>query len=1267
MGRHQQRRYFAVLILILFLGLSGLFLTKTDTGFTLLYKMLSRQINRRSNFSISVKELSAGMKTQIRAGRLEFANADSSLFFSVDTMNINYGGIFELLGKRRLDTLTLSNPQLYIRVGERQSDPREMSELKFPQFLIGQITLQRMKIRVETPDSMFVQEIERGCFSYSGRRDGAQILIRDFRTNLPRDLALIRNMSGELTFKNDIAKLQNLNFTLNDANVRSSGKIRYLEPLRFQFNFNIDRIQPARYLDYAFIDEDDKLSLKLGLMGDFRDFSVVADLGGVLNKKKIRYANVSLEYKNDYIHLLGAGFKNDGNDLSLHGSYNLKDKYISTSFSSHALRPSDWVGTLPDFGFRGRLRANGYLDKQLKINYDLDAQQIYGLPFVHLSGDALVDSMESILLESSNVLTLPGGTLKVRGNIEDLKTLNVDVYGNIDYFGGLELPGIQPFEAEDLILTLKLLGRLQDPDIQFNVNLDTLRYDRVSLYNTNISLFGNRIVKSPSGAFLISFDQAMIDSLPIGAAEAYIRMDKDLISLDYLEMASSNYHISMSGSIRDFRDFRINSLQGTYMDQSIYLLDTLSLSLSDAGFSLSRFDLLYSDALLYGSLDVMNDSLWGSINIAGTDLGTLPFIAYLPDSVAGLLDVNIEIDGNLSAPRIQLQSSLRKAHVLGVNAERTRTRMEYKDQRLYIRNFAVDFEVQRSLQINGSIPMDINFTRMNPIKLLPKDSINADINVKNVRFSKLVPLFAPDLDVSGTANFLAAISGTLQDPRMNGELRVLAPRIEKILADTLFGKICYRNMRLYFDDACLVANNGSYRGNAHLYTDLSIAPKGPRFSPDSSVYAYIQGQDDELLYLTPFVENIESLKGDFFTELEIRGSFRNSRKNGLLRVKNGHLVLDLLANEIENLEGELRIKDNIADVNLKGKLPSLSYTLAGILGLNNPAVLNTHNFRVSGKMDMTQLIRPKFDVRITGNQVSVVTLDENYNLTAEEVNITVRGKDTLQVAGDVTVREGLVELGFNRPVIGIKSPGEQKIYTEYSLNANVDKIYLRNQFIDATLDGEMILLKYASDEKVRIGGQLDVSQGFFNYWASVFELDEGNIVFDQFQDNHELNFTAFKPISGGNRIIASISGSLNNPEIDFIDEDNQLSKAEIVRELTIGQIEDTFSKGNNTAQRTTTALLVLAERPLEQQAQKLGVMSGLDRIDIKGGEATYIDSTTAVIVGGRIGRNFYLTYEGSRSEPMNIEIEYRINNRLSIVGTADDESVSGAFRLRLQY
>ncbi|MCK4530668.1 MAG: translocation/assembly module TamB domain-containing protein, partial [Candidatus Marinimicrobia bacterium] len=212
---------------------------------------------------------------------------------------------------------------------------------------------------------------------------------------------------------------------------------------------------------------------------------------------------------------------------------------------------------------------------------------------------------------------------------------------------------------------------------------------------------------------------------------------------------------------------------------------------------------------------------------------------------------------------------------------------------------------------------------------------------------------------------------------------------------------------------------------------------------------------------------------------------------------------------------------------------------------------------------------------------------------------------------------------------------------------------------------------FASEGNTRMGGELFVTEGFFNYWASVFVLDEGSLILDQFENNHQLNFIARKSITTNDNekvdIIASIFGELNNPEITFTDENNTMSQADIVENLTIGEIRNVIG-GVTDDDSDPTSLLSLVEVPLEQQAKKLAGAGGLDRIDIKGGtEGTYIDETTALVIGGRIGRNFYLTYEGSQDDPWNMEFEYRLNNKVSIVGSADKSSVSGAVRLRLQY
>ena len=201
-------------------------------------------------------------------------------------------------------------------------------------------------------------------------------------------------------------------------------------------------------------------------------------------------------------------------------------------------------------------------------------------------------------------------------------------------------------------------------------------------------------------------------------------------------------------------------------------------------------------------------------------------------------------------------------------------------------------------------------------------------------------------------------------------------------------------------------------------------------------------------------------------------------------------------------------------VDLKGKLPSVSYTLAGVLGLEKTNVKSKSNFNITGNMNMRYLIRPQFNLRLTGNQMSIVTINENVNLTTGGVDLAITGRDTLNVTGDVTIQEGVIEFGFNRtaPERGTPPGNDKGMKTAYSLNAISDKLYFRNQLLDATLNGEMVLQKFASENRTRMGGELFVTEGFFNYWASVFVLQEGSLILDQFENNHELNFIATKTI-----------------------------------------------------------------------------------------------------------------------------------------------------------
>lgn len=106
--------------------------------------------------------------------------------------------------------------------------------------------------------------------------------------------------------------------------------------------------------------------------------------------------------------------------------------------------------------------------------------------------------------------------------------------------------------------------------------MDTFAYDRYSVNDLNLSLYGSGIFSEPGGAVLLSFDDATVDSFLIGNVQTYVRMDGDTVNVDYFDISHENYSLSLSGSARDFTTFTLNSMQGRYMNEDVYLLDSVS-------------------------------------------------------------------------------------------------------------------------------------------------------------------------------------------------------------------------------------------------------------------------------------------------------------------------------------------------------------------------------------------------------------------------------------------------------------------------------------------------------------------------------------------------------------------------------------------------------------------------------------------------------------------------------------------------------------------
>lgn len=1264
-----QRRYIVSFILILLIGVLGVYFTKSDMGLRLIYSIARQQIERKLDYTLSIDDIAKHPYTGIRADKVEFTSKDSSIIVEIDTMNIHYSGIFEILGRQHVNVLRLSNPKITVRIDSSSgSGDMDMTGMKLPEMLINKLLIDNATICINTPDTSIIAYVKTLDLRYSGQPGQAQLNVFDLAFCDSDSSIFVRDFSSHVTVKNNIIKLKNLNFLLNGAEISAVSKIRFTDALRFQGDFSVHKADLSDYVDLPFVYKNEKVDLDVTVSGDPNEFTGSVSVKGKANHMDIDMGQIDFEFKDETFYLLQAKFSNAYNDIALFGSFGFKDRYVNATVSIYDLSPEFWISDIKAFDVNGRLRAKGYLDDEIKLNYKINADNIYGLETAGISGDITMLGLDTLVLDTNNYFQIPNGKLSLSGTVIGFDSLDLKMHGFVKEIGDIDIGGDKKPELKNVTIAMSGKGHISDPSIEFNANIDSLAYDKLSTENIKFSIYGRDFFTNPKGTALISLEDIRWDSLSVNKLETYVTMEDQDVVMEFLDIDGKGYEFSLCGSMSDYEIFTIDKMTGVYEDQSVYLLDTVSLTLRDDYFKLSPFEVLYKDAYLFGQFSLIDQILDGKLSILGADINSLPKVIAGQDSISGIVDMDITVDGSVSDPELSSILSIKKGRFFDVGINSVAGRLEYGNDKLSMKDVDIQFEDERYIRGMMQLPMDIDFGSYEIIRLLPEGDLSGIWDVHNIRMKKLLGLMTNEIDVGGELSLDANIFGTLGKPRLESDLSLSYPSIDLIKLDTIQAAINYKDKKLYFNDVFLESSQGEYKGFAYLPFDLEKDNFQYEFLADSNLYVFVQGRDKDLPYLTPFLDVVENLDGEFNTEFEIAGTFNDPVKNGSVTIRKGNLVIEQLENRIEDINGTGKLVDNVLNLDIKAKWPAVQYTLAGILGLSGASEEAESNMQVDGTIDLTHFSHIGFDLNARGENLSIVALGEDVNLTSGDVNLNVKGYDPISITGDFEVREGYIGFEFNSLGGGPVNNAQETVGFEYVINMPIEKIYLRNQFIDATLEGEAIMIKHPYLPDTHIGGSLTVTDGLFSYWASVFELQEGSITLDQFEGNHELNFTAYKEISD-NIIIASISGELDNPEINFSDNNNELSQAEIVRALTIGEIEGVFSdlgEATASASATTTALLALVERPLEQQAQKFGNVGGLDRIDIKGGEGTYIDSIS-VLVGGRIGRNFYLTYEGSQDDPLNIEVEYRLNNKVSVIATADDESVSGAVRLRIQY
>ena len=184
-------------------------------------------------------------------------------------------------------------------------------------------------------------------------------------------------------------------------------------------------------------------------------------------------------------------------------------------------------------------------------------------------------------------------------------------------------------------------------------------------------------------------------------------------------------------------------------------------------------------------------------------------------------------------------------------------------------------------------------------------------------------------------------------------------------------------------------------------------------------------------------------------------------------------------------------------------------------------------------------------------------------------------------------------------------------------------------------------------EDPRMGGEARVVRGSYSFAGTRFELERGEIEFDQFGPiDPRINIEAVTEKDGLD-VTVNVTGNALQPEVSFSSNPG-LPEEEILARLLFGGSITSLSATD--ALQLGTALASLRGGSGVDPINQLRSAIGLDRLRIVGADPA-LDRGTGVALGKNIGRRFYIEIITDGRGYSATSVEFRITSWLALLGS----------------
>jgi translocation and assembly module TamB len=427
----------------------------------------------------------------------------------------------------------------------------------------------------------------------------------------------------------------------------------------------------------------------------------------------------------------------------------------------------------------------------------------------------------------------------------------------------------------------------------------------------------------------------------------------------------------------------------------------------------------------------------------------------------------------------------------------------------------------------------------------------------------------------------------------------------------------------------------------------------------------VSGEFNHLEFLSHYLSDIDSIKGDHDISLTIYGTPNKLYRDGKILINDATIYTILLDNPIEGIKGSGMLVKNLLTID----------NLSGHLKNNNEN--ETDNLLVSGNFKMNKFFDPYYNLNIIGDNVFFKTLLGDIEGIVN-LDLDIYGRDTITIAGQIEALDAIMYQEFQINDLPSSELDQDELIINYKLNFPISgKFVLRNSQIDAQLGGELSISMFG-DQNADYSGELFVREGKFYYYGDIFTITSGYLAFDTKGFNPYLDLSAFTKIQDEN-ITINLVGPLDNPNLG-LESSSGFTESDILELLTIrSRFEDQEISSSGIGSQAQSIFVAYLEKELERnfmQISGLGKWGLIEDVSISGTSALIDPSRSQedLVIKAQVSKNLSLNYSYKRSfsfsnAPYNqVGVELKVNPYFSLIGNVDElGNMHVKYRLRYSY